>query len=177
MQYFRRVYSGFTLIELMITVTLLLVISGGSLSAYLSFNKSQTMESDAREVVAEINKVRSLAANLIYPTGCVSLSGYSIKSDAAATGLIVTAVCASGDVVTTAPGLLKSSLFAAPFTVDVLVFAAGSGYLASGTNYVITIKNSDDADTTKKITVGAYGTTYLSMLSGDILLRNFVFLK
>jgi prepilin-type N-terminal cleavage/methylation domain-containing protein len=149
--------KAFTLIELMVTIVVVLVLSGTSIPAFLKFNKTQTIDSDSRQIISELNKNRSLASNLVYPSGCVHLSGYEVKSDVDLTGFVVSAKCFPSDVISASPNLLKSSKFLN--AVDI-TFNSGSGYLDSGTETLITIVNNDDVDTKKVVTVSVYGSSF-----------------
>ena len=70
--------KGFTLIELMMVMSMILILSGGAVATYLNFSKSQTVSNDARNFGSEIERVRTMAASLQYPAGCDSLKGYEI---------------------------------------------------------------------------------------------------
>lgn len=150
--------AGFTLIELMLVMAVILILTGGAVGAYLNFNKSQTMMNDARNLATEIYRVRTLASTLQYPTGCTSLKGYTIQSSLIAgdlSGVIVTATCEPSDVASLPVKLLIGSVFEAPFQLS---FLPGSGYLGSATEQAITIQSTDDLSVSKIITVGIYGT-------------------
>lgn len=146
--------AGFTLIELMMVTTIILVLSGGSIAAYLNFNKTESIKNDARNLISEIFRVRTLASSLQYPTGCNSLKGYNIKSDVLLSGVTVTADCDPTDVTFPAVKLLTGSIFTQAFDIT---FLPGSGYLTNDIDQPIVIKNSNDATMTKTITVGVYG--------------------
>lgn len=149
--------TGFTLIELMMVMSIILILSGGALAAYLSFNKSQVVGNDARNFASEIARVRSLSANLDYPAGCDSLKGYEVKSsliDGELSGVTVTAKCSPAEVIFPVTQALFGSVFSAPFE---LVFLPGSGYLSTGDDLMITIQNKDDQSITKTVLIGLYG--------------------
>lgn len=147
--------AGFTLIELMLVMAITLILSGGAVAAYLNFNQNQTVNNDTRNLIAEIYRVRTLAASLQYPAGCTSLRGYNIRNDENLTGVVVTADCDPVDVTSAPVKILTGSVFKNP--VD-LTFIPGSGYLEGGTDQQITITNIEDADVSKMITVNVYGT-------------------
>ncbi len=150
--------SGFTLIELMIVVLIILVLSGGSITSYLNFNKTETVKNDARSLTTEINRVKTLASSLQYPEGCTTLEGYNLKSDlvdGALTGVTVTVLCDPDNIANPTVKLLGSTIFSAPFDIT---FLPGNGYLSSGEDTLITIANASDGAATKTLTIGAYGT-------------------
>jgi prepilin-type N-terminal cleavage/methylation domain-containing protein len=149
--------NGFTLIELMLVIVIILILSGGSITAYLNFNKTQTVDNDARNLTAEIYRVRTLAASMQYPTGCSSLRGYNLTGadvSGKLTGVVVVADCDPLDVTFPVTKILTGSTLSS-FTLN---FTPGSGYLGSGSDSVITITYDGDTTVTKTITVGSYGT-------------------
>lgn len=148
---------GFTLIELMLVLTMIVVLFGGSITAYLTFNKNQTTKNDARNFVAEIYRVRTLASSLQYPTGCSSLKGYNLQStlvNGDLAGVTLTADCDPSDVASAVLPVLTNSYFSGAVN---LTFLPGSGYLGGGANTDVTIVNKSDPTITKVVTVGAYG--------------------
>ncbi len=152
-------YGGFTLIELMVVMLIISVLSGGSIAAFLSFNQSQQLTSDARSVYTEINRARSLAATQQYPTGCTSLHGVNLRStliDGSLTGVILTSQCDPVDIVSPEVKILNNTVFQTPFEINFLV---GSGYVVDGEDIDIIVRSPDDASVYKVIHIGAYGST------------------
>lgn len=148
---------GFTIIELMITVTIMLVLFGGSLSSYFTFSNSQAMDTDARLLTTELNRIKSLAANMSYPSGCSTLTGYRVQGLINTANLTVTALCGSGNVSSSVTGLLKSSVFNAAFNIT---FLPGTGYLSSGAETTFVIRNSSSATDTRTISISLYGSAF-----------------
>lgn len=149
--------KAFTLIELMVTISIILILSGTSVAAYLNFSKSQSMDSDARQVVSELSRIRSLSENLVYPTGCSSLLGYNVKSvdvGSLRSGIVTTVVCSPASIVGATQKLLSSTYFSAPFDIT---FMPITGHLQSATDTEISIVNAIDSTTDKTISVGALG--------------------
>lgn len=142
----------------MVVVTLILILAGGSVGAYLSFNKTQSINNDVRTFITEVNRVRTLASSLQYPTGCVSLKGYNLKSTLVSdnlSGVSVTADCDPEDIVTPPLKILSNSVFTADFDIT---FAAGSGYITSGTDQLVQIRSLSDPSLIKEVSIGVYGT-------------------
>lgn len=149
--------KGFTLIELMLVILIIVILSGGAFTAYLTFNKSQSTGNDARNFAAEIYRVRTLAASLQYPTGCSSLKGYNLQSNninGELIGITLTVDCDPVDVTNSPTQILTSSVFGQAFDIT---FLPGSGYLSNGTDTVVTITNKVDQTIFKTVTIGAYG--------------------
>lgn len=144
---------GFTLIELMLVMTIIVVLFGGSITAYLTFNKNQVTKNDARNFVAEIYRVRTLASSMQYPTGCTSLKGVNVLGSAGGTGITVITQCGSGNYSGAVIKVLTSSTFTSAIDIT---FLPGSGYLGSGANTEVTIVNESDPTITKVVSIGAY---------------------
>ena len=68
-----------------------------------------------------------------------------------------TTLCDSGNVVGQSIQILKSSVFTLPFDIT---FLPGSGYLSTGTDQSVTIKDIKNPTVTKIITVGTYSDIY-----------------
>ena len=150
--------AGFTLIELMVVVAAIIILTGGSIAAYLNFNKTQVMNTDAQNLAAEIRRVKTLAASQQYPTGCGMLESYIISSEVvndSLTGVRVTANCSPTDVIYEINDLLINSYFSAPFVMN---FLPRSGYISNGADQTITLIHDADETYTRNILVGAYGT-------------------
>jgi prepilin-type N-terminal cleavage/methylation domain-containing protein len=146
--------SGFTLIELMITIVLIVLLSGGALAAYLSFNKSQTMQNDARQVLSELNKARTMATSQQYPAGCTSLQGVKVAGIVNETDITVTTLCGSGNYFGEPIKVLISSTFSSAVNIT---FLPGSGYVSDGADKQIVIHDDVSPTVTKTISVEANG--------------------
>jgi len=123
-------FGGFTLIEIMMVVAITILLFGGSIASFISFNNRQTVVGDAKILLSELKKTQSTAINMVYPTGCTSLVGYRITGSA--TGKIITsvAVCGNGDyTVDSNITALENSHFVGNFNV---LFQASSGLVTSG---------------------------------------------
>lgn len=69
---------GFTLIEIIVSVTLLLVLSGLFMASYTGFNSSQTVKQSASTLIRNLQAVRTNAASGVKPAGCATLVGYNV---------------------------------------------------------------------------------------------------
>jgi len=151
----RRAFTfGFTLIELMIVMTVVVFIFGGSIAAFLKFNSTQSLLNDARQVSSELNRARTMAASQQYPTGCISLKGVSVTSDVNMTGMTVTTRCGSGNFPGEVNKILTSSIFIS--SVDI-TFLPGSGYVSDGADKEIKIQDGSSPPAIKTVVVGTYG--------------------
>jgi prepilin-type N-terminal cleavage/methylation domain-containing protein len=77
-----RIPRGFTLIELMVVIAIIIVLSSASLAAYFQFSQQQAAQNDARSLETILRRVQAMAKNLVYPVGCTSgLLGYRVYSN------------------------------------------------------------------------------------------------
>ena len=149
--------AGFTLIELIVVVSIIAILSGSSIAAFTKFNERQALGNDARQLVTELIKAKNLAASMQYPTGCLMLRGINIKSVSIAgslSGTQIVSMCDTGNVSQAILLTLKSSVFSAPLDIT---FLPGSGYLLAGVDQSTTINYKQDETLTKTITINTYG--------------------
>ncbi len=146
--------KGYTLIELLVTITIVVLVSGLSLSGYLIYNESRLLDIDAKNLNSELGKIRSKAVFLEYPSLCTGLTSYAVSSDLDIDGqrknIKYTANCNSGTLEPVVVSLLKSSVFLADFS---LVFVAQTGYLDPNENVDILIRSEKGNQKTMKVTV------------------------
>lgn len=114
----KRGIKGFTLIELMVVVGIIIVLSGLALAGYYRFTQKQEADSEARNFVTIMRKVQSMAKNLVYPTGCNNLTGYRVFTECSVYNdgcnkLSYSAVCGGSEVsVVRNEPVLNSAYFA-----------------------------------------------------------------
>lgn len=69
---------GFTLMELLIVFALMSMLTVAGVSSFLSYGKTQSLQTSVSDVVAELNLARSRAINQVKPVQCATntLEGY-----------------------------------------------------------------------------------------------------
>ncbi len=87
-----RTPNGFTFIEILVSVTLLLLLSGLLVAGYNRFNDSQVVAQAAATVQNNFRAIRTDAASGIKPEGCGTLVGYRVAFPTSAS-YTATAVC------------------------------------------------------------------------------------
>ena len=88
---------GFTLIELIVSVTIILSLTGLLVAGYTRFNSSQTVIQAAATLKSNFRAVRTAAASGVKPTGCDTLVGYIVKFPVSSPATYTTqAVCTVG---------------------------------------------------------------------------------
>lgn len=70
---------GFTLIEIIVSVTLLLLLTGLFIANYTGFNDSQTVKKAASDLITNLKAVRTTASSGVKPVGCDTLVGYTVS--------------------------------------------------------------------------------------------------
>ena len=76
----RKKSSGFSLVELLVVISIICILSVVGIASYINFSRSQTVTQAARKIVQDMRLAQSLANNGQKPTveeGCVgNLSSY-----------------------------------------------------------------------------------------------------
>lgn len=149
--------KGYTLIELLVTITIIVLVTGASMSAYLTFNENRRLDVDAKNLNTLLNKIRSKAVFLEYPDGCTSLTNFAVSTalntDGLRTMVKYLANCSEGVVGEISEEILESSTFTADFS---LVFLPLTGKLESVTDEEIIIQSIKGVTKTKKITINQF---------------------
>ena len=149
--------NGFTLIEMMVTLTILIVISGLSVAGVIVFNQQQGIDDDTKALVSELRRVYSKATGIYYPAGCTSLTGYQVivPSPTGSSNMRVVALCSSGNIAEERNGVLKNSYFPNKEQIAFTI-AAGSGRIA-GAPYTLSITSSTNANISSGVQINDLG--------------------
>jgi prepilin-type N-terminal cleavage/methylation domain-containing protein len=135
---------GFTLIELMVVVAIIVLLSGMALAGYFNFTRKEAALNDARNLMSEMRKVQSLAKDLVYPNGCNNLTSYELVtscSDNSCKTMNIYAICSGLRVpVKTEEAVLVNNNFSK--VIDVF-FEAGSGNISPEGYYETSYPNSN----------------------------------
>jgi len=92
--------NGFSLIELMISITILMLIVGGGLASYITFNEKQQLSGAAKELQTYFRSAQSRARSGDVPPACGTLSGYNVQMFQDDSTVTTRAVCSSGNIIT-----------------------------------------------------------------------------
>jgi Tfp pilus assembly protein FimT len=87
--------NGYTLIELLIAVSLTIILSGFGIAGFNNFNRNQVVNSAGKKIAEELKYTQSLVINQQKPlNGCITLNGYNFSITNSSTGTYsITAVC------------------------------------------------------------------------------------
>jgi prepilin-type N-terminal cleavage/methylation domain-containing protein len=122
---------GFTLIEIIVTVALLLVLSGLFMTNYTGFTNAQSVKQAASSFIRNLQAVRTNASSGNKPAGCDTLVGYIVKFpplDAAS--YTAQAVCQGGEIPDITTYSLPTGVTFSPIPSSITFYALDRG--ASG---------------------------------------------
>src|SRR3989344_8135047 len=87
--------EGFTLIELIVVISVAAVISVIGIAAFVSYNQTQSLNTTAADIANMFSVAKSRAASGVKPTPCESqaLNGYQISINIAAKTYELNAIC------------------------------------------------------------------------------------
>lgn len=144
--------KGFTLVELMVVVTIIILMAGSSIAAYFRFSQRQAALNDGRNFSTMMRKIQALAKNLVYPASCSELSGYTLEAkggiDCESCQVVSAyANCKEGKrYVVTDEKVLSKAFFTNDLSIN---FKAGSGSIDPYGTFVL----SNNVDTANQIVV------------------------
>ncbi len=117
---------GFTLIELIVTISIIALLSGGGLAIFTGFRSSRVALGEAQLVTDTLSEARRLAVASEKPTGCagVTMSGYQVGF--AATQMSLTAVCPGGSPASKVRSLGTGNIVGSPAPVFFKVLTGGT---------------------------------------------------
>lgn len=105
--------QGFTLIELIVSIAILMLLMAGLLASYNNYNQGQQLKQTAQTVKANLRLGQSKALSALKPaSGCTELQGYAVSFTA--TTYSVQAQCTEGLVGTSTDLSLPGSVLFSP---------------------------------------------------------------
>lgn len=125
---------GFTLIEIIVSVTLLLVLTGLFIANYNGFNSSQTVKQAASTFIRDLQAARTKAASGTKPTGCDTLVGYTVSFTA--TTYTDQALCQGGAVGEIHAYALPTGVTFSPTPNSITFYALDRGASANQTIFL-----------------------------------------
>lgn len=163
----RSTKAAFTLIEILVVVSVMAILSSVGFASYINFNRSQIVNQAAQKIIEDLRLAQSLAANNQKPEEeCETLNGYSFIINKNNKSYRIVANCSpkyEGEAVKT--GLIPSNL--------IISYA---GY--SGEENTISFRVLDRAVSANSLEItvsgfnGNYNRTVLIGSGGTIKLKN-----
>jgi prepilin-type N-terminal cleavage/methylation domain-containing protein len=163
---------GFTLVELLVSISVVAILSGIGLAAFSSFNRRQIVASATRQLVSDLRLAQSKADSNEKPTACqaseVDLLGYEFIIETANRHYKITPVCALSPPLPSIktvdiPGVIRLACATCPNpndNVQIFFKTLRQGVASSGFN----------SESKLTITLTGYGATRSATLtsSGEI---------
>lgn len=87
---------GFTLIELMVTMTIIIVLSGASLVTFVNYRDVRSTRDTAETVAERLRTVQIKATATEIPTGCDTVSNYIVSYGGSGLSVVASCLDASG---------------------------------------------------------------------------------
>lgn len=133
---------GFTLVELLIVISVTAIVTAIGIASYVDFNRAQIVNQAAKKIAQDLRMAQSLAANNQKPpSGCGTLNAYTFSINLDTRVYTITPVCTpaySGSEIKTGSvsGVSLSGLTFAQFKVlrQGVVMTDGSNLTVSGFN-------------------------------------------
>lgn len=142
---------GFTLIELMVAITIMTLLFGSGVVSYLKFNDNQQVVVTGQKIQQMLRTAQKKARVGDKPTGCNTLNAYQLSASAVANAQVrLDAVCNSGNFQVESYTLPSKVTFSQGLSMRFKV-------LTGGTDQPGTIQLNGDTGTTFTFTVGAGG--------------------
>jgi prepilin-type N-terminal cleavage/methylation domain-containing protein len=124
---FPMVNAGFTLIEVLITVTIMLLLVGGGIAAFVTFNERQVVINAARELQGGVRAAQQRAQSATKPdSNCDKLESYAIRAPQSPPVVVdIVAECDTGDTILSSFTLGSSIALTEPLDMSFLVLRGG----------------------------------------------------
>lgn len=84
---------GFTMIELLVVITIITLLVGGGIAAFIEFNDRQTLQAAAKDVQSIFRTAQKRARSGAKPEGCDQLDGFSVRGQAGGNSYQLIAIC------------------------------------------------------------------------------------
>lgn len=92
---FTKQSSGFTLIEILVSISILAILFSFGVTTYIDFNRRQLVAQTAKNIAEDLRLTQSYAENNQKPTGCDTLQSYSLDFNLAQRTYTINAHCSA----------------------------------------------------------------------------------
>lgn len=116
---------GFTLIEILIVITITVLLVGGGIAAFINFNERQAILNSAKEVQIFLRSAQTKAKVGQKPTGCNQLEAYRVSGNVNGNTLQLLAVCVGAEVAVSDYSLPDNLVFQSGVDLSFLVLQGG----------------------------------------------------
>jgi len=126
--------KGFTLIELMITITITMLMLGGGIAAYIRFNDRQTLQGAAKQLQTQMRSAQKKARVGDIPSGCDRLVDYRVSMVAGESDVNLDATCTNQTIRISTTTLNSSVSVNSDFVIAFKVLHGGAEYITGDGN-------------------------------------------
>ena len=106
--------AGFTFIEILVVITVISILSGIGIAGFVSFSRSQTLNTAVNDVISVLNLAKSRSGSQVKPDYlCLNtdtLSGYEVKISVATPNYEMDVRCTRGGISLILPPVLSKKL-------------------------------------------------------------------
>ena len=146
---------GYTLIEILVALTILGLIFFYGFASFREFSRRQALLSSARSLVGEIRLTQEFALSGNKPAGCIVLDGFRVKFSPAQYGVV--AVCEAAELSIGKDGISLADGVTLNATVPSITFKVlGQGTDIATPDMTITL-TQEGTDNVQTIVVSASG--------------------
>jgi len=145
---------GFTLLEILVAISIIVLLSSLGLASYVKFNRRQIVEQSTAKIVSELRLAQSFAANQQKPeSGCLTLNGYFFNVDDDGVSYWISPDCSPLLVEKTKEGLVSGVIMTGFSKIEFNVLGRGVKFFDGKTQLTV----SNGAGYSKTISVGEAG--------------------
>ena len=129
------------MIELMVTVIIMMLMLGGGISAYITFNERQTLSGDVKSLQTFLRSAQKKARVGDLPSGCEHLQSYLVSMDVGSSQANMVAQCTNDDYVVDTLYLNDSIELDSNFDVEFKVLHGGASFPTGDGTILLTTTN------------------------------------
>lgn len=142
--------SGFTLLELLISVTIMMLLVGMGVASFITFNERQQLAGAAKELQEFFRSAQTRSRTGDVPVGCGAFSGYNVQMAIDSPSVQMYAVCSTGNVLRSEKTLTGG---VRPTVAINMTFLSLKGGVTNASTVVLRLP-SGDLTYTFKVTAG-----------------------
>ncbi len=152
--------EGFTLIELVIVFTIIIILSSVGLASFSSYSKQQALQTAAFDVETMINVAKSRTLSQVKPGDCsgLTLEGYEIIFNKSTGQYNLQVLCGGTFFPVPSAKTLPNGIYFDASTVDSITFTVFGASPSTGGQVIV---KENGLATTKTITVSTLGSITL----------------
>lgn len=132
--------SGFTLLELLISVTIMMLLVGLGVASFITFNERQQLVGAAKELQEFFRSAQTRSRTGDIPTGCGTFSGYNVQMAIDNPSVQMYAVCSTGNVLRSEKTLTGS---VRPTVAINMTFLSLKGGVTNASSVVLRLPSGD----------------------------------